>query len=82
MEIARGESGIALNQWKYALDLVSSAGLLGCKGSSTPLPPGIKLVQSTDSLMLDPEPYHWLVGRLLYLNLTRPDLSHSIQQLS
>lgn len=82
MEIARGESGIALNQRKYALDLVSTAGLLGRKGVSTPLPSGIKLVQSSDSLLSDPEPYRQLVGKLLYLNLTRPDLSYSVQQLS
>lgn len=31
MKIARGESGIALDQRKYVLDQVSSARLLGCK---------------------------------------------------
>lgn len=38
MEIAREDSGIALNQRKYVLDLISSAGLIGCKPASTPLP--------------------------------------------
>lgn len=32
--------------------------------------------------MEDPERFRRLIGRLLYLNLSRPDLSYSVQQLS
>lgn len=32
--------------------------------------------------MTDPEKFRRLIGRLLYLNLSRPDLSYSVQQLS
>lgn len=82
MEVARDDSGITLNQRKYVLDLIESAGLGGSTPVSTPLPPGIKLTHSVDSLLPDPEPHRRLVGCLLYLNLTRPDLSYSVQQLS
>ncbi|KAG6405795.1 hypothetical protein SASPL_133389 [Salvia splendens] len=37
IEIARNKSGIFISQHKYALDLVSDAGLLGCKPASTPI---------------------------------------------
>lgn len=34
------------------------------------------------TVLLDPEPYRRLIGKLLYLNLIRPDVSYAIQQLS
>ncbi|XP_020547848.1 uncharacterized protein LOC110011667 [Sesamum indicum] len=37
---------------------------------------------SDDDLLDDPEPFRRLVGRLLYLSFTRPDISHGVQQLS
>ncbi|CAA0839405.1 cysteine-rich RLK (RECEPTOR-like protein kinase) 8 [Striga hermonthica] len=52
------------------------------KPTVTPLPQGMNL-SSIDSPPLDhPENYRRLIGRLLYLNLSRADLSYGIQQLS
>lgn len=82
MEIARGSSGIILNQRKYVLDLVNSAGLAGCNSLSTPLPAGLHLSNGDKQYIAKPDVYRRLVGRLLYLNLTRPDISYAVQQLS
>lgn len=48
----------------------------------TPLPPGLTLSKYDGELLEDPEPYRRLVGQLLYLNLTRPDVTFASQQLS
>lgn len=82
MEIVRGAEGTSLNQRKYILDIISSTGLLGCKSVSTPFPPGLTLRKKSSEFFEDPEKYRRLVGQLLYLNLTRPDLSYVVQQLS
>lgn len=82
IEIARSEAGTVLCQRKYILDIISQAGLLECRSVSTPLPAGLVLTQGTEARLEDPEPYRRLVGQLLYLNLTRPDISYVAQQLS
>lgn len=73
-------------QQKYALDIITECGLLGAKPSPTPTELNHKLVMAdkTNSHMLltDPSKYRRLVGRLIYLTFTRPDLSYIIQILS
>ncbi|XP_010267875.1 PREDICTED: uncharacterized protein LOC104604981 [Nelumbo nucifera] len=81
LEIARGSDGTYVNQRKYVLDILQYVGLLGAKPVVTPLPKGQKF-SSTGSYLDEPEKYRRLVSRLLYLNLTRPDISYVVQQLS
>lgn len=82
IEIARSSAGIVLCQRKYVLDILSHAGLLDCKAASTPLHPGLILTQGSDDFLEEPDQYRRLVGQLLYLNFTRPDLGHATQHLS
>lgn len=81
MEIVWGVSGTALNQRKYALDLIKSVGLSGCVPVATPLPTGVQFSHRGWNMLSQPDIYTRLVGRL-YLNFTCPDLTHAVQQLS
>ncbi|KAK9741581.1 hypothetical protein RND81_03G115000 [Saponaria officinalis] len=54
----------------------------GCSPASFPLPRGLHLSIDSGDLLPDAEIYRSLVGKLLYLNLTRPDLSYATQHLS
>ncbi|KAK4402749.1 Retrovirus-related Pol polyprotein from transposon RE1 [Sesamum angolense] len=82
LEIARNSKGSYVAQTKYILDIVKDTGLLEAKAASTPLPQGLKLTSDCGALLQNPDSYRRLVGRLLYLSFTRPDISHSVQQLS
>ncbi|KAL0326589.1 UNVERIFIED_CONTAM: Retrovirus-related Pol polyprotein from transposon RE2 [Sesamum angustifolium] len=78
----RSTSGLYVAQTKYVLDIVHDVKLSNAKGVSTPFPQGLKLSSDCGALLPNPDSYRRLVGRLLYLGFTRPDISHSVQQLS
>lgn len=82
IEIARSKVGIRLNQRKYVIDTLTNAGMLDCKASSFHMQKNLQLQPNVGEVLANPESYRSLVGRLLYLTLSRPDISFTIQQLS
>nr|GEV84784.1 retrovirus-related Pol polyprotein from transposon TNT 1-94 [Tanacetum cinerariifolium] len=81
IKFLRNGTGLAMSQTKYALELVGHAGLLDTKPLTIPLDPTVKLTMKGEPIT-DPSIYKTLVGKLLYLTITRPDLSFSTQALS
>ena len=80
MEVARLRKGISISQRKYVLDLLTETGMIGCKPSDTP----IKARKRTESngKPVDRERYQRLVGRLIYLSHTRPDIAFAVSVVS
>ena len=81
IEVARSAKGIALSQRKYTLDLLSDVGMLGCRAASTPIDQNHKVTAQSGE-PVDKERYQRLVGRLLYLCHTRPDISFAVSVVS
>jgi hypothetical protein len=82
LEVAHSEQGITLCQRKYCLDLLATTGTLGCKPSSVPMDPSNILHHDDSAPYEDIPEYRALVGKLLYLTSTRPDIAFLVQQLS
>ncbi|KAK4382735.1 Retrovirus-related Pol polyprotein from transposon RE2 [Sesamum angolense] len=81
LELARSSHGLQVSQHKY-LDILADTSMLAAKPASTPFPLGLKLVLEDGALLPNPNKYRRLIGRLLYLGFTRPDISFAVQQLS
>mgnify|MGYP003703474325 CR=1 FL=1 len=56
--------------------------MMGCKPTSTPMDPNLKLSAESGELLFDPFRYQRLVGRLIYLTNTRPDLTFVVNVVS
>ncbi|GJW64399.1 retrovirus-related pol polyprotein from transposon TNT 1-94 [Tanacetum coccineum] len=77
---------VHLNVLVYVDDLIISgndeAGLLGAKPTDLPLEQNHQLPLANGKPLVDPEPYRRLVGSLIYLSVTRPDLSYCVHMLA
>ncbi|RVW23954.1 Retrovirus-related Pol polyprotein from transposon TNT 1-94 [Vitis vinifera] len=82
MEIARSKKGIVVSQRKYVLDLLNETRMLGCKPAETPMDTTVKLEESDGSAPVDKGRYQRLVGKLIYLSHTRPDIGFSVSVVS
>jgi len=54
----------------------------GCSSVDTPSSPGIKLIKEDGQPKVDAQAYRSLIGSLLYLCATRPDISFTVNLLS
>ncbi|RVW86325.1 Retrovirus-related Pol polyprotein from transposon RE1 [Vitis vinifera] len=80
MEVARSRKGINISQRKYVLDLLTETGMLGCKPSDTLIEARNRM--ESDGKLVDKEKYQRLVGRLIYLSHTRPDIAFAVSVVS
>lgn len=55
--------------------------MMDCKPSSVLMVPDIKLSKKDGQIIDDPEMYSSLVGRLVYLTITRPDITFAVNKL-
>lgn len=67
---------------KYAKELFSLSHLTDSRVSNTPLELNAKLSRNDNPPLPDPTIYCCLVGSLIYLTMTQPDVSHVIQVVS
>ncbi|XP_060675580.1 secreted RxLR effector protein 161-like [Ziziphus jujuba] len=82
LEVDRTEKGLFLGQQKYAKNLLQKFGMLDCKPISTPMEVNAKLSAYEGKDLEDATMYQQLVGSLIYLTLTRPDISFVVGVVS
>ncbi|XP_078427688.1 DENN (AEX-3) domain-containing protein isoform X1 [Wolffia australiana] len=84
IEVAYSKTGILLSQHKYILDLLWETGKLDCRPAATPVDINVKLKteQHDKDAPVNKTSFQRLIGRLLYLNHTRPDIAFAVNSLS
>ena len=78
LEIAQTKAGIKVHQTKYALELLKKFRMKDCKPSNTPFLSGVRLEEANSSPMVNNTLYRQLIGCLLYLTHTRPDIYYGL----
>jgi len=94
IEFTRSTDGILMHQRKYALELISEVGMTAAKPADTPIDINVKLTSKLydehvkkkqaeiEDPLMDQTMYQSLICKLLYLNMTRLDITFSTQTLS
>jgi Reverse transcriptase (RNA-dependent DNA polymerase) len=82
IEIAHSSKGLFLSQRKYVLDLLKETDKLGAKPTGTPIETNIKLGLEDGEPLPDIGQYQRLIGKLIYLTVTRPDIVFAVSIVS
>ena len=82
LEILQRNNGIFLGKKKYAHDVLERFQMADCNSMHNPIIPGTKLMKDPMGEPEDDALYKQLVGNLIYLTSTRPNLMSVVTLLS
>lgn len=82
IEVHRSAAGFFLSQRKYTTDILTEFGMIHSKPLNLPMNIKLKLTAELGEPLPDPSSYQRLVGKLIYLTITRPDIAFSVQILT
>ncbi|TYK30390.1 putative mitochondrial protein [Cucumis melo var. makuwa] len=82
LEVSRRSDGYLLSQAKYASDLLARSGITDSNTASTPLDPNVHLTPYDGVPLEEVSLYRQLVGSLIYLTVTRPDIVYAVHIVS
>lgn len=77
-QIKQLNDGIFISQSTYAKDLGKKFGLEDGKCTRTPMSTSVKIAKDFKGVSVDPTLYRSMIGSLLYLTASRPDIAFSV----
>ncbi|KAJ9556718.1 hypothetical protein OSB04_011332 [Centaurea solstitialis] len=77
LQIKQSEKGIFINQGKYVHEMLKKFDLTSCTPMKTPMAPPLSLDKDSKGKPVDVTLYRGMVGSLLYLTASRPDIMYS-----
>src|SRR5271156_2092708 len=78
LNVKQTDKGIFINQSKYVKEILKTFQMDDCKPICTPMITGRKLSKDDDSTVVDKTLYKSMIGKLIYLTHSRPDISNAI----
>jgi hypothetical protein len=81
LQVWQSPERIFLNQGKYTVEILKRFDMLECKPMNTPMEARLKLLHNTSSDLIDATLYRQIIGSLMYLTNTRPDICFAVNTL-
>ena len=78
LQIRQQRNGIFISQEKYLKDVLRKFGMQDCKGVKIPMPTNGHLCTDENGIDFDHKVYRSMIGSLLYLCASRPDIMLSV----
>ena len=78
LQVKQMEHGTFLSQTKFCIELIKKFGMEKCKEASTPMATSTYLDLDEKGKSVDESRYRGMIGSLLYLTVSRPDIMLSI----
>ena len=82
LQITQYDDGIFISQTKYIKEMLKKFDMEGCKAVSTPMITACKLSKDDTSPATDQKSYRSMIGSLLYVTASRPDVMHAVGQVA
>lgn len=82
IEVMQRSNGIFINQKKYTQEVLERFSMDKCNPVHNPMVPGFKLTKNGDGVKVDSTFYKKIVGSLMYLTATRPDVMFVVSFIS
>lgn len=82
IEVLQLSEGIFIHQRKYVLEVLKKFGMEHCNSVQNPSCPGFKISRDDNGVEVDGSYYRQLVGSMMYLTATRPDIMYAVSLIS
>ena len=82
VEVMQKSDGIFISQKKYVMEVLERFGMDKSNSVLNPMVPGEKLQKDQDGMKIDSTYYKQIVGSLMYLTATRPDVMFAVSLIS
>jgi hypothetical protein len=82
LHISQLDEGIFISQTKYIKEMLKKFKMEDCKPVSTPMVIGCKLRKDDESKEVDQRLYRSMIGSLLYVTTSRPDVMQAVGQVT
>ncbi|GJX96219.1 putative ribonuclease H-like domain-containing protein [Tanacetum coccineum] len=78
LQVQQKEDGIFISQDKYVADILKKFDFVIVKAASTPIEPNKELVKDEEDDNVDVHLYRSMIGSLMYLTTSRPDITFAV----
>lgn len=82
VEVVQTAAGIFISQRKYANEILERFGMNHCKPVKSPIVPESRLVKDEEGTKVNSTNYKQMIGSLMYLTVTKPDLCYVVSLLA